>query len=310
MMAAKQAAARQDVLPLAKALTRRTQQLCLGLEQGIADLYELVTPVTAELLRWWFGNDACQSRSLNFHPGQKQAILNAIVAHEVLDSPDLTDLYRQVCADALLEGELLAEVTQPKHGHPKYCLKMATGTGKTWVLQALLVWQMLNKTAALDERRDDPRFTRRFLVVAPGLIVYERLLDAFLGKERATGGRDFSTSDFARYADLFLPPARRERVHQFVQSNLCMKSDIGLKATGNGMIAVTNWHLLSEAGDEAEELDAEDALETPGAPADPHVIASQVLPLAPGKSPGTALDVLDRRWARGNVLAFLSNFRT
>src|SRR5690606_18676701 len=202
MAAAKQAADQQDVLPLAKALTKRTQQLCIGLEQGIADLLDLVTPTTAELLRWWFGDDACQSRSLNFHPGQKQAILNAIVAHEVLDSPDLADLYRQVCADALLEGDLLAEVTQPKHAHPKYCLKMATGTGKTWVLQALLVWQMLNKTSALDEGRDDPRFTRRFLVVAPGLIVYERLLDAFLGKERETGGRDFSTSDFARYADL------------------------------------------------------------------------------------------------------------
>src|SRR3546814_13810859 len=94
---------------------------------------------------------------------------------------------------------------------------MATGTGKTWVLQALLVWQMLNKTAALDAGIDDPRFTRRFLVVAPGLIVYERLLDAFLGKERQSGGRDFATSDVARYSDLFLPPARRERVQQFVQ---------------------------------------------------------------------------------------------
>lgn len=34
---------------------------------------------------------------------------------------------------------------------------------------------MPNKTVALDEGRDDPRFTRRFLIVAPGLIVYERL---------------------------------------------------------------------------------------------------------------------------------------
>ena len=122
MATAKQAATKQDLLPLAKALTQRTQQLCVGLEQGVADLYELVTPVTAELLRWWFSDDACQSRSLNFHPGQKQAILNVIVAHEVLDSPDLADLYRQVCASALLEGNLLAEVTQAKHAHPKYCL--------------------------------------------------------------------------------------------------------------------------------------------------------------------------------------------
>lgn len=306
MTTARQAATQQGSLPLARALTKRSQLLCIGLEQGVADLLDLVTPVTAELLRWWFGDDACQSRTLNFHAGQKQAILNAIIAHEVLDSPNLADLYRQVCEEALLEGELLAEVIQPKHAHPKYCLKMATGTGKTWVLQALLIWQVLNKTAALDEGRDDPRFTRRFLVVAPGLIVYERLLDAFLGKERATGGRDFATSDVSKYADLFLPPARRERMHQFVQSNLCMKSEIGLKATGNGMIAVTNWHLLSEAGEEAEALDSDDVLEAPGSPAEAHVIASRVLPLAPGRATGNALDVLDRRWARGNVLAFLS----
>lgn len=295
-----------DQLALAKALTQRTEQLCTGLEQGVADLYELATPVTAELLRWWFGEDACQSRTFNFHPGQRQAILNVIVAHEVLASPDLADLYRQVCADALLEGNRLTEVTQDKHAHPKYCLKMATGTGKTWVLQALLVWQMLNKTAALDAGHHDPRFTRRFLVVAPGLIVYERLLDAFLGKERDDKGRDFASSDIARYADLFVPPSRRERVAQFVRGNVCAKQEIGLKATGNGMIAITNWHLLSDAGDEVEAFEDEEAFEAPGAVPVAEVVAKRVLPLVPGRATGNNLDVLDRRWARGNVLAFLA----
>ncbi|MFZ3125400.1 MAG: DEAD/DEAH box helicase family protein, partial [Acidovorax sp.] len=126
----------------------------LGLEHGAADLLELVTPTTAELLLWWFGQDMVDARSgLNFHAGQKQAILNAIVAHEVL-----------------LAGTRLAEVSTAKHAHPKYCFKMATGTGKTWVLQALLVWQLLNKTAALASGLDDARFTRQFIVVAPGLI--------------------------------------------------------------------------------------------------------------------------------------------
>jgi len=49
--------------------------------------------------------------------------------------------------------------------HPKYCLKMATGTGKTWVLQALLYWQLLNAA----REPNDKRFTRNFLLVAPGL---------------------------------------------------------------------------------------------------------------------------------------------
>ena len=185
-------------LALSTALTAQTRQLCLGLESGAADILEMVTPTTAELLLWWFGEEMVAARGgLNFHAGQKQALLNAIVAHEVLgrDSArwSLLDLYRAVAPEALLVGTRLAEVSSAKHAHPKYCFKMATGTGKTWVLQALLIWQLLNKTAALAEGLDDARFTRHFLVVAPGLIVYERLLDAFCGKwiaGSASGARD------------------------------------------------------------------------------------------------------------------------
>ena len=297
-----------DPLLLAKSLTKRAEHLCIGLESGAADLYEMVTPVTAELLRWWFAEDACQTRRFNFHPGQRQAILNTIVAHEVLGSSDLKHLYEQACAEALLAGDRLAEVSQPKHAHPKYCLKMATGTGKTWVLQALLVWQMLNKTARLDEGVEDPRFSRRFLIVAPGLIVYERLLDAFIGKERENSSRDFSTSDTERYAELFVPPAYRDRVRQFVQGNFCAKQDIGLKATGNGMVALTNWHLLQETGEELAEAEADEAqLDAAGIVPEAHDVARHVLPTVPGRATGNSLDVLDSRWARGRVIAFLQS---
>ncbi len=300
------AIATDDPLILARSLTARTDQLCKHLGTGTADIYDLVTPVTAELLHWWFGDAARDARAFNFHPGQREAILNVIVAHEVLGSADLPDLYRQVCADALSAEGRLAEVSQPKHAHPKYCLKMATGTGKTWVLQALLVWQMLNRTSVLDEDRDDPRFTRRFLVVAPGLIVYERLLDAFLGKERTQGGRDFSTSDTARYETLFVPPAHRDRVRRFVQGNTCSKTDIGLRTTGNGMIAITNWHLLQEVGDDLESFEADvEAYEASTSMAEPHDVVRHVLPFAPGRATGNSLEVLDARWSRGRVIEFL-----
>ena len=294
-------------LALAAALTQLTKQLCLGIEHGEAEILELVTPVTAELLRWWFAEDACQSRAFNFHAGQRQAILNTIVAHEVLDSPDLADLYRRLCPDALLQGDRLAEIGEGKHAHPKYCLKMATGTGKTWVLQALLIWQMLNRTAAQKGGRDDPRFTRHFLIVAPGLIVYERLLDAFLGREGADGWRHFETSDLAVCRELFVPPVHREQVEQFVRGNVCTKAEIGLKAIGGGMIAITNWHLLVEAEEEEETQEFEDkSLVMPGMVADAATVAYDVLPLTPGRATGNSLDVLDRRWARGNVLAYLA----
>jgi type III restriction enzyme len=288
-------------LELATALTAKTQQLCIGLEDGVADILDLVTPTTAELLRWWFGEEACATRSLNFHDGQKQAILNAIVAHEIFSSHDLKSLYQQTAPDALLTGTCLAEVLQSKHNHPKYCLKMATGTGKTWVLQVLLIWQLLNKNAALAEGVDDARFTRHFLIVAPGLIVYDRLLDAFCGKTNQ-GERDFATSDVAQCAELFIPENHREAVFNFVQGNVCKKADIGLKTTGNGMIAIANWHLLKEAGEEDEAFD----MDTPGADIDPQAVINALLPVMPGKATGNSLDVLDRRFARGSVLDYLS----
>ncbi len=306
-------------LALSFGLTTKTNQLCLGLESGAADILELVTPTTAELLLWWFGEDMVTARGgsaasgggLNFHAGQKQAILNAIVAHEVLGKDHATwsllDLYRAAAPDALLTGTRLAEVSHTKHGHPKYCFKMATGTGKTWVLQALMIWQMLNKTAALAEGIDDARFTRQFLVVAPGLIVYERLLDAFCGKliVGGNGARDFAKSDVAQFADLFIPESHREAVFAFVRGNVCSKSEIGLKATCNGMIAITNWHLLAE-GDVIDDVEDVDAVDAPGAPLEPQQVVSAVLPLMPGRATGNSLDVLDRRYARGNVLEFLA----
>ena len=293
----------EDQLALSAGLTAKTNQLCIGLESGVADIFELVTPTTSELLKWWFGEDMIAARStLNFHAGQRQAILNAIVAHEVLNAATLLNLYREVAPDALLTGSRMNEVAQAKHAHPKYCLKMATGTGKTWVLQALLIWQLLNKTAAQAQAMDDPRFTRQFLIVAPGLIVYDRLLDAFCGKQ-ASGVRDFATSDVAQFAELFIPEAYREQVFGFVRGNVCDKDNIGLKATGNGMIAIANWHLLT---DDAEEPESDEEITAAGAMPEPHQVIAAVLPLSPGRATGNSLDVLDRRYARGNVLEFLA----
>lgn len=168
-----------------------------------------------------------------------------------------------------------------------------------------IVQDGLNKNAALAEGVEDGRFTRHFMVVAPGLIVYERLLDAFCGKlvaGSASNARDFAQSDVVKFADLFIPEAQRDAVFAFVRGNVCRKEEIGLKATGKGMIAITNWHLLSEADtpDEDEEVQAL------GADVPAHEVAAAVLPLAPGRATGNSLDVLDRRYARGNVLAFLT----
>ena len=287
--------------PLAKGLSAVVDPLIPGIVDGTGSkLLDQVTPVTADLLRFWFQQDYCELRELNFHAGQRAAILHIIYAHEVLGTTRLRDLYEAVAPEAMLEGGVLGEVTRDRHDYPKYAAKMATGTGKTWVLNALLVWQYLNKLAD----PQDPRFSSNFLLVAPGLIVYDRLLDSFQGKEQ-DGERDFATSDIYRQQDLFIPDTYRTQVFTFLQSSVVTKTEIGRKVTGSGLIAITNWHLL--AGKEDPDFLDDDEVEAPGAEIDPKAAIESFFPLTPGKSAGNALDVLDRRFLRGGPLQALKD---
>lgn len=289
----------RDNFPLATALDKIVGEQIPDIVKGQPTaLMDEVTPVTAELLKYWFQDDYVLLRPVNFHEGQRAAILNIIYAHEVLKAPNLEYLYRQIATEALLGGDTLREVTRTQNDHPKYAAKMATGTGKTWVLNALLIWQFLNSR----DFPDDQRFTANFLLVAPGLIVYDRLLDSFLGKERG-GERDFETSDIFRNQEIFIPDNYRDQVFGFVQSSVVTKADIGKKVTGSGLIAVTNWHLLAgvEDPDFVPETDA------PGANIDAKAAIESFFPIRPGTSTGNSLDVLDRKYLRGGPLEWLKD---
>src|SRR5204863_8952419 len=56
------------------------------------------------------------------------------------------------------------ELTRP-------ALKLATGAGKTTVMAMLIAWQTINAV----RRPQSTRFSRGFLVVAPGLTIKDRL---------------------------------------------------------------------------------------------------------------------------------------
>jgi type III restriction enzyme len=291
----------RDLFPLATGISRlvdpQIPHLIAGLEP---ELLGQVTPTTADLLKFWFQQDFVDLRAINFHEGQRAAIIHIIYAHEVLGARSLRDLYEAVAGDAMLDGGVLSEVTRERHNHPKYAAKMATGTGKTWVLNALLVWQYLNKLAT----PTDERFTSNFLLVAPGLIVYDRLLDSFQGKT-IDGERDFTTSDIYKQRDLFIPENHRTRVFGFLQSSIVTKADIGRKVTGSGMVAITNWHLL--AGQEDPDFLDEDDVEAPGREIDAKAAVQSMFPLSPGTTAGNSLDVLDRRFQRGGPLESLKD---
>ena len=267
------------------------------------ELMEQVTPTTQELLKFWFSEEYCSLRNRNFHAGQRQAILNIVYLHEVMGVRNVMEYYEQLTPD-LMPIVDLGTLGQKKYQMPKYAVKMATGTGKTWVMHALLLWQMLNA------RRDASptpskggemrfRFTKNFLIVAPGLIVYDRLLDAFCGRmERGKEERNIETNDFYLNQEVFIPVHYRQEVFSFIQNNVVTKEEgIGRKTTGDGLIALTNWHLFeNQIADEPNESQLKDI---PG-------MINELLPIRPGKAAGNDLGMLDRRYLRGSELEYLA----
>ena len=267
------------------------------------EMQEKVTPTTASLLNYWFGEGFCNERARNFHEGQRQAILNIIYLHEVMGESSVMDAYQNIIPE-LMDRADLAQLAKPKYQMPKYAVKMATGTGKTWVMHALLIWQMLN---ARHEDVENGRFTQKFLIVAPGLIVYDRLLDAFCGrKKRDEDYRDPLTNDYYMNQEVFIPERYRDEVFSFIHNNVVTKEDgIGRKTTGEGLIALTNWHLFENQMEENDqEADADDSNTVT-----PIEIVNDLLPIRPGKSAGNDLGVLDRRALGGTELEYLAGLQ-
>ncbi len=259
------------------------------------ELMNRVTPTTQELLKFWFSEEYCSLRNQNFHAGQRQAILNIIYLHEMTGVRNVLQYYEQLTPD-LMPVVDLGTLGKKKYQMPKYAVKMATGTGKTWVMHALLLWQMLN---ARHEDVKSGRFTKNFLIVAPGLIVYDRLLDAFCGRmERGKEERNIETNDFYLNQEVFIPVHYRQEVFSFIQNNVVTKEEgIGRKTTGDGLIALTNWHLFENQL--AEDSDESQPKDIPG-------MINELLPIRPGKATGNDLGMLDRRYLRGSELEYLA----
>ncbi|MDL5157471.1 BPTD_3080 family restriction endonuclease [Actinomycetospora termitidis] len=121
--------------------------------QGYGD----VTPTTKRLLEYW--SDPERENKVLFC--QREAIETAIFLAEAASKRD----------GQWVAGELAEINNRYNVGLPRVALKMATGSGKTIVMAALIAWQTLNKAA----RPHDARFARRFLVVTPGVTIRDRL---------------------------------------------------------------------------------------------------------------------------------------
>ncbi|MDR2614011.1 MAG: DEAD/DEAH box helicase family protein, partial [Candidatus Accumulibacter sp.] len=119
-----------------------------------------VTPETARLLQHW----RCHSFS-SIRPFfcQVEAVETAIWLTEV--APQLGKSGQRFL-DHLSKANTEAN---PDLG--RLALKLATGAGKTTVMAMLIAWQTLNAV----RRPNSRKFTRGFLIVAPGLTIKDRL---------------------------------------------------------------------------------------------------------------------------------------
>lgn len=260
------------------------------------EMLSKVSFVTQDLLKFWFKEPHTETRYFNFHEGQRQAILNAVYLHEVMGTKKVKDIYDNINFELLADIDVV-ELAKAKYDIPKYAVKMATGTGKTWVMHALVIWQYLNAKYEIEKTG---KFTKNFCLIAPGIIVYERLLDAYLGKENENQERQFEKSDFFQYKDLFIPPQYRDDVFGFIQNSVAKKQEIGTKATGDGLIAMANWHLFMEK----EELDQE----SEESPLDnTELIVKNLLPIRPGTSGGNTLNSLDANYLSGREIDYLAD---
>ncbi len=188
---------------------------------------------TRILLNYWFLTDhkLPDGRRFRYHPFQREAIETLIYLYEVAKvrrHKSLVETFATRSNLRLLQFDDFA----------RYAVKMATGSGKTKVMSLVVAWQFFNAVA---EGRDD--FAKTFLIIAPNVIVFERLRTDF------EGGRIFRV-------DPVIPPELQIYWNDF---QFYMRGE-GERASSLGALYLTNVQQFYErpnsGEDEPEEMTA------------------------------------------------------
>lgn len=161
---------------------------------------------TRELLSWWFADAACRRRSRNFHVGQREAILQTVLAHELFRTDDPHRLFREACG----AWPSASDATPSPASFASYRLRMAPGSGVRWVVQALWLWQWAGAAEDRALVRRETCFDSRATVLAGDPAAAERFAEAIFGPRGVDGVRAPALGGFARAADVFLPPRLRD----------------------------------------------------------------------------------------------------
>jgi type III restriction enzyme len=137
--------------------------------------YVGATETSRSLLTWWFKTPHLLPRSdgtmreFQYYFAQREALETIIYLYDVVGVEDKFDLMRFDSTGAVSTG-MFDETWR------RFVVKMATGSGKTKVLSLVLVWSFFHKLY-----EPDSELARNFLVIAPNIIVLDRIYKDFQG---------------------------------------------------------------------------------------------------------------------------------
>ena len=172
-------------------------KLRTAVDRWRADGYPGASDVTQRLFAYWFEEDhevAGFSVPFRYHFCQREAIETLVYLVEVVglrDAKALIDAYAEVFRADLLSKSIEFQTTMdgrrqirryvpeletegvqelPPENLRRYAFRMATGSGKTWVMAMAVVWSHFHR-----KRMPGSDLSTNFLIVAPNVIVYQRL---------------------------------------------------------------------------------------------------------------------------------------
>ena len=137
--------------------------------------YVGATETSKSLLNWWFNTPHLQPQpdgtmaEFQYYFAQREALETIIFLYDVVGVQDKYDLMRFDSSGAVSTG-MFDETWL------RFVVKMATGTGKTKVLSLALAWSFYHKLY-----ESGSELARNFLVIAPNIIVLDRIYKDFKG---------------------------------------------------------------------------------------------------------------------------------
>ena len=137
--------------------------------------YSDASETSKALLNWWFNTPHLREQTdgamgeFQYYFAQREALETIIYLYDVVKVKDEVDMIRFDSSRAVSTG-LFDENWR------RFVIKMATGTGKTKVMSLAIAWSFFYKLY-----EQDSELSRNFLVIAPNIIVLDRLYHDFQG---------------------------------------------------------------------------------------------------------------------------------